>query len=286
MTPQVIHQGCSIIPQITSTISSRSSKSSRRVEPESQSTLTTREEPGMKKIKLSSSGRSKEDITSEKGHLPPQPTRVDYSDTDDDDEESPLDYSDDDNEMKHPRTKGQIMGYGDDDDQEIMDQDQQIEKDVAQTDGDQELEDRFNHLLIEYTREKKSESGQELAILLDKMLDRGLVTAVEYSKLNSLIDVPLAEEDDITASDKEGEEEEDEESEMRSVIKETVDYIIRHDKDELSELLMELRNEVGDEFLDALIDLDLLAGKFLENEFDNGTQLLPLIEERRSELEA
>ena len=49
---------------------------------------------------------------------------------------------------------------------------------------------------------------------------------------------------------------------------------------------MELRNEVGDEFLDALIDLDLLAGKFLENEFDNGTQLLPLIEERRLELEA
>ena len=73
---------------------------------------------------------------------------------------------------------------------------------------------------------------------------------------------------------------------MSSVIKETVDYIIRHDKNELSELLMELRNEVGGEFLDALIDLDLLAGKFLENEFDDGALLLPLIEERLLALEA
>ena len=147
------------------------------------------------------------------------------------------------------------------------------------------MKDRFNHLLIEYTREKKSESGQELAILLDKMLDRGLVTAVEYSKLNSLIDVPLADEDEIAVPDKEEEEEVDE---MSRIIKETVDYVIRQDKNELSDLLMELRDEVGGgEFLDALIDLELLAGKFLENEFeDNGAQLLPLIEEKRLALEA
>ena len=52
---------------------------------------------------------------------------------------------------------------------------------------------------------------------------------------------------------------------------------------------MELRDEMGGsgEFLDALIDLDWLAGKFLENEFeDNGAQLLPLIEEKRLALEA
>ena len=50
---------------------------------------------------------------------------------------------------------------------------------------------------------------------------------------------------------------------------------------------MELRDKVGDAFLDALYDLDLLAGKFLENEFEgNGAQLLPLIEERRLALEA
>ena len=68
----------------------------------------------------------------------------------------------------------------------VMDREQHIEKEAPQTD-DEDLEDRFNHLLIEYTREKKSESGQDLAILLDKMLDRGLVTAVEYSKLNHTV---------------------------------------------------------------------------------------------------
>lgn len=232
----------------------------------------------MKKFKLSTS-RSKEDIRD----LPQQPTRIEYSDTDDDDE-SPLDYSDDDDsKMNHPRTKGDIIGYSnedDDQDSEIMDQEKHIEKEVPQTDDDEDLEDRFNHLLIEYTREKKSESGQELAILLDKMLDRGLVTAVEYSKLNSLIAVPAEEEDEIAVPV------EEEEDEMTRIIKDTVDYVIRHDKKELSELLMELRDEVGDEFLDALIALDLLAGKFLENEFEDGTQLLPLIEERRLELEA
>ena len=133
------------------------------------------------------------------------------------------------------------------------------------------MEDRFNHLLIEYTKEKKSEGAQELAILLDTMLDRGLVTAVEYSKLNSFIAIPPADEDEIAVSDKEDEDE------IVRIIKETVDYVIRHDKQELYELLMELRDEVGGgDFLDALIDLDLLAGKFLENEFDDGALLLPL----------
>ena len=58
------------------------------------------------------------------------------------------------------------------------------------------------------------------------MPDRGLVTAVEYSKLNSLIAVPLADEDEIAVPDNEKEEED----EMIWVIKETVDYVIQHDK--------------------------------------------------------
>ena len=102
-----------------------------------------------------------------------------------------------------------------------------------------------------------------------------------------MIAVPLAEDDEIALSDK---EEEEEEGEIGRIIKETVDYVIRLDKEELSELLMELRDEVGGgsgEFLDALIDLDFLTGKFLVNEFeDNGIQLLPLIEEKRLALEA
>ena len=57
---------------------------------------------------------------------------LNYCDTDDDDDESPLDYSDDDDsEMNRPRTKGEIIGYEDNDqDSEIMDQEQHIKKEV------------------------------------------------------------------------------------------------------------------------------------------------------------
>ena len=62
--------------------------------------------------------------------------------------------------------------------------------------------------------------------------------------MNSLIAVPLAEEDEIAVPDKE----EEEEDEMGRIIKDTFDYVIQHDKNELSDLLIELRNEVGGEF--------------------------------------
>ena len=62
--------------------------------------------------------------------------------------------------------------------------------------------------------------------------------------------------------------------------------MIQHDTKELSDLLMELRNAVDGELLDALIDLELLVGKFLVDEYENEQSLLPLIEERRLTLEA
>ena len=118
------------------------------------------------------------------------------------------------------------------------------------------------------------EHGHELTVLLDKMLERGTITQLEYNKLNSVISIPNKPSD-------EGAEEEDE---MAGVIKNTVDHVIQHDKEKLSDLLMELRDEVGKEFLDPLLYLDLLAGKFLIDEFQE--PLLPLIEEQRLKLEA
>ena len=61
---------------------------------------------------------------------------------------------------------------------------------------------------------------------------------------------------------------------------------IQHDKEEPSDLLMELRDEVGEEILDALLDLELLAGKFLIDEFQEVEPLLSLIEARKLKLEA
>ena len=85
---------------------------------------------------------------------------------------------------------------------------------------------------------------------------------MEYNRLNSVVAIPEK------SSDESAEEEEDE---MTRVIKDTVAHVILHDKEELSDLLMELRDEVGKEFLEALLDLELLAGKFLIDEFQKGS---------------
>ena len=93
------------------------------------------------------------------------------------------------------------------------------------------------------------------------MLERGTIIPLEYNKLSSGIAIPEKSSD-------EGAEEEDE---MTKVIKDTVDHVIQHDKEKLSDLLTELRDEVGKEFLDELLDLELLAGKFLIDEFQEGS---------------
>ena len=49
---------------------------------------------------------------------------------------------------------------------------------------DKGLKKRFNQLFIEFTQTKKH--GPELDVLLDEMLNRGLVIPEEYSNLNSL----------------------------------------------------------------------------------------------------
>ena len=68
--------------------------------------------------------------------------------------------------------------------------------------------------------------------------------------MNPVIAIPVKTSAEGAA---EGAEEEDE---MTRVIKDTVIHVIQHDKEELSDLLMELRDEVGKEFLDTQLDLE------------------------------
>ena len=88
--------------------------------------------------------------------------------------------------------------------------------------------------------------------------------------MNSLIVIP-----DKSTNE---EEEEEEGDEMTRGIKDTVDHVIQHEKEELSDLLMGLRGEVGKEFLNAVLDLEVLEGKFPIDEFEEGEPLLPFIE--------
>ena len=164
-------------------------------------------------------------------------------------------------------TKSLDAAADDDDDADTMhadDDDDDDDDDTAEyviPETDEGLKERFNHLFIEFKRTK--EHGPELNVLLGEMLNRGLVTPDEYNNLNSLI--PKEEPD------------EEEEDGMTRVIKNTVDHAIHHDTKELSNLLMKLQDKVSDEFLDALIDLELLVGKFLVDEYENEQAFLPLI---------
>ena len=102
------------------------------------------------------------------------------------------------------------------------------------------------------------------------MLERGTITPLEYNNLNSV----------ITIQEKSSDEGAKEEDEMTRVINDTVYHVIQHDKEELSDLLMELRDEVGKENLDALLDLELLAGKFLIDEFQEGGAIVTIDRKR------
>ena len=76
------------------------------------------------------------------------PRTIFYSDVQDN-QESEMDHDDDDRE----ETEGKVVV----------------------PDTDEVVEDRFNHLFIEFMREKQYEQGHEHAVLLDEMFDRGLV---------------------------------------------------------------------------------------------------------------
>ena len=84
----------------------------------------------------------------------------------------------------------------------------------------------------------------------------------------------------IATPEKSSDESAEEEDEMTRVVKDTVAHVILHDKEELSDLLMELRDEVGKEFLGALLHLELLAGKFLIDEFQEGDGGIVTIDRR------
>ena len=86
------------------------------------------------------------------------------------------------------------------------------------------------------------------------------------------IEKPLssqANKEDEGSEQNDEKEEVEEEDELERIIKDTVDHVVQHDKQELATLLMELRGEVGEEFLDNVHDLVLLVDQFLVNELND-----------------
>ena len=175
--------------------------------------------------------------------------KPEYSDTVD--EESPSDYSDTDNNDI------------DDDDDDVTIDDLPTPDNVkflpATIEG---LRARFEELIKNIAVNRKSgvyeKTGDrnEALFVLDELKRQGGISRRMYRRYNDFLAESLPVEfgidDEETAmenEDEEAQEEKGEEDEMKRIIRDTIDHVIQHDKQELGELLIELRDEVGEEFI-------------------------------------
>ena len=129
------------------------------------------------------------------------------------------------------------------------------------------IRDRFNELYVGLVRKGKQESRNELEFLLDELLRQGAIDATEYTQLNTR----LTEEEDLTIDKEEKEEEEEEEDEEEeNMTNATIQYLILHDKEELQDLMEEIKDEIDGEFMDIVLDIEKLLAEFFVEEFVDG----------------
>ena len=108
-------------------------------------------------------------------------------------------------------------------------------------------------------RHNKHEHTNELMFLLDEMLRQGAITPTEYAQLNT----SLTESADLKTD--EAEKEEDSADEKQDLTKSTVDYIIQQDKEELLQLIEELKDDIDEESMDILLNIEKLLEIFFED---------------------
>ena len=162
----------------------------------------------------------------------------------------------------------------------------------------EELSVRFNKLFCEFIRQKKHEHSNELVFLLDELLRQEAIDRDVYTQLNALLaeslgsgiaaaewhpnagnneDVEMYTETLKTTDDKgDGDavdmkgDSDEEVDELKRVVDSTLEYVNQHDE-ELKELLTDIKEEAGEEYLDVVLELKgfidvLLQDEILENE--------------------
>ena len=72
---------------------------------------------------------------------------------------------------------------------------------------------------------------------------------------------------------------------LPNLIQTTSDLIIKHDKEELVELLKKIKDEAGEESIDIIFKLEELIDALVTAEFLEGAPILPMIDELRAAIE-
>ena len=159
------------------------------------------------------------------------------------------------------------MGYSSDESSEI-DSSESEESLTSKSDGDNNdvdmeveefilpdtiegMQERFNDLYVRFVREKKHENRNELEFLLDEMLRQGAIDPTEYKQLNTRLSE--AEDQMIDKEEKAESEEDEEEENMKNA---AIQYLILHDKEELMELMEEIKDEIDEEFMDIILNIE------------------------------
>ena len=197
-----------------------------------------------------------------------------------------------------PRTKGVIIGFSDgesDDDEQSTDEEMEGENEEDESDSidyfkpkageDMEMEiEEFtlpdtiegvrDKLYVEFMRHNKHEHTNELGLLLGEMLRPGALTPTEYAQLNTSLTVAA----DLRTDEAEKEEDSDDDEEQ-NLMKSAVDYIIQHDKEELLQLMVELKDDIDEEFMDIVLGIEKLLEIFFEETFLDGESIRPQIDE-------
>ena len=191
-----------------------------------------------------------------------------------------------------PRTKGDVVGYSNDEDSEeeyssggggggesssdesmssksdSSDDNMEVVEEFVLPDTIEGIRDIFNELYAGFVRKGKHENRTELEFLLDELLRQGVIDPTEYTQLNSGLTV----KEDLT-TDKEEKEETEENKEEDNMTNSTIQYLIQHDKKELQDLLEEIKDD--DEFKDVVLDIEKLLEKFFLEEFVDGEIVRP-----------
>ena len=137
---------------------------------------------------------------------------------------------------------------------------------------------------------KKHENRNELVFILDELLRQEAISQEAYTQVNNLLAESLGDDgseemdvdDDAAAA---AANEESEEDVVKNLIQSTTDGIIQHDKKELVELLKEIKEEAGEEFIDTVLKLEERIDAFFTDEFLEGNEILPMINELRAAIE-
>ena len=104
--------------------------------------------------------------------------------------------------------------------------------------------------------------------ILDKSLGSGIADEEEDDDDDDDEEEESANiEDDSVEDDKTKDEDKSPDVKIKTIIQSTVEYLIRHDKKELLELVNEFRKDVGGDILDTVLELEELVNVYLLEEF-------------------